>query len=344
MSESFGKWLKEERTSKNISLEEIAAVTKVHISQLRHLESDDVSKLPAAAFVRGFLIAYAKHLNLEPDDVLSRYKKAHGGDSVETPAMKTLRAAQSATQPKVKLVEGTKIKEAPGAKDLEKPTPALLKPKALSMIIGGIVLISLVIVLISLGKKSKKAKAVAAATTPAQSIAPNPTPPTDPAPTTTPNTAAATTPAAKTTAPSNKPSGPAPIGTKNYTLEIRGVQSSWVNVRIDDQDSVGGALNTGSSMTYQADKKMTLSLSDAGAVELRWNGTWYAAPGFRGDVKSLTLPDQLTSLTVRSAVAAKPVVKPKPVVAPPAAGEAAAPATPTVPESKPSPAESSVGD
>lgn len=43
---SFGRWLREERLRKNVSLEEIAAVTKVHISQLKHLEEDERDKLP----------------------------------------------------------------------------------------------------------------------------------------------------------------------------------------------------------------------------------------------------------------------------------------------------------
>ena len=72
---TFGAWLKDQRVSKKVSLEEIAAVTKIHISQLRNLEEGWEGAAPAPAFVRGFIVSYAKHIGLDEAEVLSQFQK-----------------------------------------------------------------------------------------------------------------------------------------------------------------------------------------------------------------------------------------------------------------------------
>lgn len=338
---SFGRWLREERMRKNVSLEEIAAVTKVHITQLKHLEDDERDKLPAPAFVRGFLISYARHLGLEEDHVLARFKEGQPNISVAAePIAKAIRAAQSPQQPKVRLVESSPLGHAPATKDLERPTPKMLKPKNVAMIVVGLVVVIGLGMLIALGKKSKREK------TPKKEVAAQ----VEGVSSATTSTSAATGPAdaapAKNhaqptagTGPTLAPPEAAPNAPKKYTLELRATEQSWVNVRIDDKDSSGVSLVPGSNYSFEADRKILLSLSDAGSVEIRWNGTWYAPLGFRGDVRSLTLPEQLAKLTLKSAATAaakKPVAKKKPATAPgdtvPApAAESAAPAAPPAP-------------
>ncbi|MBS1983774.1 MAG: DUF4115 domain-containing protein [Bdellovibrionales bacterium] len=320
---TFGHWLRDERTKKNISLEEIAAVTKVHITQLKNLEDGIRDRLPAPAFVRGFLLSYARHLNLNEDEVLSRFKEGQPQESGQ-PLGRAMRAAQSSSQPKVRLVEGSRIGHAPASKDLEKPQPALLKGKNIALIALGLALIVGVGMLISLGKKHKKARKEAAqvsevASTPVPTTPPPAAAPTPevPAPTKAPEPVAPK--AAPAVAAKPTPAAPAEAtapGSKKFSLELHAIEQSWVNVRIDDKDSSGMILAPGKAYPFEADRRVILSLSDAGSVEIKWNGTWYAPPGFRGDVRSLTLPDQLNKLTPR-ALAPKPKVpKPKPAVAP----------------------------
>ena len=57
--QNFGAWLKGQRMAKKVALEEIAAVTKIHIQQLRSLEDGWEGTMPASAFVRGFVVSYA---------------------------------------------------------------------------------------------------------------------------------------------------------------------------------------------------------------------------------------------------------------------------------------------
>lgn len=79
MSVSLGQYLRDQRLSKNRSLEEIAETTKILKAYLQAIEEDDYDKLPAETFAKGFIRAYAIALGLDPEDVLQRYH-----DYVET--------------------------------------------------------------------------------------------------------------------------------------------------------------------------------------------------------------------------------------------------------------------
>lgn len=72
--ESLGEYLKKERESKGISIEEIANISRVSIRFLRAIEKNDYKNLPSEVFIKGFLKAYARCLKLNPDDVISKYE------------------------------------------------------------------------------------------------------------------------------------------------------------------------------------------------------------------------------------------------------------------------------
>ncbi|NOY94544.1 MAG: helix-turn-helix domain-containing protein [Deltaproteobacteria bacterium] len=72
---TVGAMLKAEREIRQISLEEVAQVTRIPLQSLRRLEADELESLPGEVFVRGFLRSYARALDLDPDQVLT----AHGG-------------------------------------------------------------------------------------------------------------------------------------------------------------------------------------------------------------------------------------------------------------------------
>lgn len=71
--ESLGKTLQKERESKNISLKELAKNTKIREPLLRAIEEDRYQDLPSPTYVRGFLLAYAKYVGLNPNEVLLCY-------------------------------------------------------------------------------------------------------------------------------------------------------------------------------------------------------------------------------------------------------------------------------
>ena len=63
----FGHKLKTERESRGVSLDEIAAATKIGKRYLEALEDDDFDSLPGDVFTRGYVRAYAEHIRIDPD-------------------------------------------------------------------------------------------------------------------------------------------------------------------------------------------------------------------------------------------------------------------------------------
>ena len=72
--ESPGKYLKAKRESQRISLREVANATRIREAVLRAIEEDKYEDLPHI-YVKSFLTAYAKHLGLDPTDVIMLHQK-----------------------------------------------------------------------------------------------------------------------------------------------------------------------------------------------------------------------------------------------------------------------------
>jgi cytoskeleton protein RodZ len=70
---SFGKELQHERTARGVSLESIAAGTRVSERYLTALENGDHAKLPGGIFNKGIVRAYCRHLGLDEEDWLQRF-------------------------------------------------------------------------------------------------------------------------------------------------------------------------------------------------------------------------------------------------------------------------------
>jgi cytoskeleton protein RodZ len=83
--ETLGSYLKNQRESKKISLREVAKNTRVREYILKAIEEDRYDHLPAATYVKGFLLAYAKYLRLDHNDVLLRYERALRGEPAPPP-------------------------------------------------------------------------------------------------------------------------------------------------------------------------------------------------------------------------------------------------------------------
>jgi cytoskeletal protein RodZ len=70
---TLGQHLKNRRQELGRSLEQVSALTRIHIKILTAIEEDLYSELPARAFTRGFIVNYAKALKLEPNQILSTF-------------------------------------------------------------------------------------------------------------------------------------------------------------------------------------------------------------------------------------------------------------------------------
>lgn len=68
-----GARLRRARLARGAEIDSIAAVTKVNPAYLRCIEGDDFEALPAPVYVRGFVDAYARFLDLDARTVASSY-------------------------------------------------------------------------------------------------------------------------------------------------------------------------------------------------------------------------------------------------------------------------------
>ncbi len=74
-AEGVGAYLRRARQAKNITLEQVAHITKINIAYLYAIENDEFDKLPAPAFARGFLRLYAQCVGVDPDEIVLRFNR-----------------------------------------------------------------------------------------------------------------------------------------------------------------------------------------------------------------------------------------------------------------------------
>jgi flagellar biosynthesis protein FlhG len=78
-TEFTGAVLRKVRQGLGLSLPEIAARTRIRPRQLESIEEERFEALPERVFVRGFVMAYARELHLDPERVWATYEKRWHG-------------------------------------------------------------------------------------------------------------------------------------------------------------------------------------------------------------------------------------------------------------------------
>ncbi len=71
--ENLGEFLRRTRVSQGIELADVCKSTKISIKNLRAMEENDYTSLPAEVFSRGFYTLYAQLLTLDPSLILRQY-------------------------------------------------------------------------------------------------------------------------------------------------------------------------------------------------------------------------------------------------------------------------------
>ena len=70
----LGDRLREARTAKGFSLDDLQSITKIQKRYLSGIENEDYSMMPGAFYVRAFIKQYAEAVGLNADDMLALYK------------------------------------------------------------------------------------------------------------------------------------------------------------------------------------------------------------------------------------------------------------------------------
>jgi len=75
---TFGEHLKREREMRGVSLDEIAAATRIAPRFLRAIEDEEWDELPGGVFNRGFVRAVAHYLGLDEESIVAEYGMVAG--------------------------------------------------------------------------------------------------------------------------------------------------------------------------------------------------------------------------------------------------------------------------
>jgi len=285
----FGPLLRQARESRGLSLQQVAASTKISARVLEALERNDVSKLPGGIFSRSFVRAYAKEVGLDPETTVGRFVEAFRPELEEqSPA-----AASQAVDPE-------------SFESGRRTAIALLQVVGLS-----------VLVVIAVAAYRNMRPAPVAPPPPVEAPAPAPpappvseavTPDPDPAPAAGPATPTETTPSVTTPAGTGQPpatmppaealprpaASPAagavvPTAQTPLALSVLADEECWLSLSVDGQKVVARNLLPGERVQFRARSTIVLSAGNAGALALTVNGRPGRALGGRGDVVTTTI-------------------------------------------------------
>lgn len=88
----LGERLKEARTAKGYTLDDLQAITKIQKRYLSSIENEDFGTMPGAFYVRAFIKQYAEAVGLDADEMLSLYRHSSGVTEIEEEEEKALPA------------------------------------------------------------------------------------------------------------------------------------------------------------------------------------------------------------------------------------------------------------
>ncbi len=262
---SFGQKLRQAREARNITLQEIAATTKIGTRALQALEWERFEQLPGGIFNKGFVRAYARAVGLNEEETVAAYMEAAKVAPPETD-MHTLASQMEASRP-----------ERRGG-----------GPNAATVV--GVVAILVALALGGLWlrehRKESRDQAEAQPSRASSSVAPAPVtqpPVAAPAQSTAPVTPA---PDATPVAPPIAPEQSAPV-----EVSITATARSWISVLRDDNPAETVTLDPAkpelTTRTYKAKERVRLIVGNPAGITVTCNGKPAGTLGNAGQRVSL---------------------------------------------------------
>lgn len=249
-AKEFGEELRREREMREVSREQLAAATKVSLRQILALETGRFENLPACVFSRGFVRSISAYLGLDTDRMVAGFRNVYENWEEEEAKRKaqlpTTTASLRLSRPRRAVSSDTTVR-------------GLAIAAALALLTGGAAFLK------SRGSDAKK-------TAPASAI-PVSRALTGPASLALPPAIAAATVAL----PSGGP-GPARATTSSAdfssltTLTLSFKEDCWAEVLVDGKVAVRGLFQKGTKREFRSGGTFTLTLGNAGVVEVAVDG------------------------------------------------------------------------
>ncbi len=241
---SIGHVLAQGRRDAGMSVDAVSAATRVRVPIVQGIEKDDFTRCGGDVYARGHIRSFARTVGLDPEPLVAQYDREHGG-----------RPEPTTVAP---LYEGERLRPEP-----RRPNWTAAMIAAIVVVVGfvGFTLLS--------GTGSSQPVAGHASQSrpaaPSRSTAPSPT----------------ATPSAQ---PSNSPIAAVPADEVVVKLTA-GKGKSWVSATGADGNSLfQGLLQSGDSKTFTDDKKISLIIGNAGAIDMFVNGKDLGPAGADGQL------------------------------------------------------------
>jgi cytoskeleton protein RodZ len=274
----FGEKLRRERELRGISLDQIATATKISTRMLKALEDEKFDLLPGGIFNKGFIRSYAKFLGIDEEQAVADYVAATGPE-----------------EPINNLPQIADIPERPARQVDEEGTISWTT-------------IAVLVLLVAIGyggwtyhnhqKAEKENRATSSPAVPPSAVpveAPVAqqkavTPDTTPAKTkaSTPLAAIASSVPSTTASPAAlKTDATEPAPKPSVDLVIRTSEESWVQAIADGKTIFSETLPASSEKHVTASRRITLTVGNAGGVEVTYNGATLPDIGGPGKVRTI---------------------------------------------------------
>ena len=290
---SIGESLRRERLRRGWNLEKVARETRIGLHALEAIEADQFDRLPGGVFARNFVRQYARMLELDDEGIVAAFKHQFE-ESPEPPPAEPERPR--IRLPRVQLLDGLRERLGPGS--------------------SASAFVSLVLVILACAgvyaywQKRRSARAaprvasvspkppavvarpaakkpVAAAETPKPDFRPaelseNGTirVPDKPAP------RPATVAPAATAAPAAQTAEVFPAAMQ---VAFTATEPVWVSIKSDGTRAYTGTLEVQQRRQFNAARKMTVLVGNAGSLEISLNGKPVGPIGPRGEIRLLVL-------------------------------------------------------
>lgn len=275
----LGDLLRETREQKNLSLEDAEKGTNIRKLYIKAIEDGNYDKLPGEVFLKGFMKTYAKFLGLDGQKIIEQYKAEKSGVKLlPNSDEKTIEAEQSQPEEKTTveadLKKEEKVEKQPEKttvnKPATKPVPNIdnfneskkyLETKNSSGSKKNVFIIVIIIILIIVG-------AVAFLSNQGSDSQP----------------AADTQQTTEQTQPQQQQAqqpAPAPAPVSGSDVSATFSQDCWTEVKVDGNTVLSETVKAGSSLNWKGNNQVEVTVGNAGAVDITFNGQ---PQGKMGDV------------------------------------------------------------
>lgn len=298
--ETLGAYLKGKREAFNISLQEVAQVTRIRRSILEAIENNRYDLLPPKVFAQGFVKSYASYLGLDESEVVKRYAELVEVPEADEKAAEARMPSAGSRFPSgillialivLVLVAALLWRMNAPDKDAADIVPP---PQQVDLTTTSIVSMATVPgepVAAESGREPASAPPVIGATgSPATAIVERQPSEAGAQQASTPEQPlTATVVSSPDAAVPQKP--PAVSAGAPLVLKIVASQNTWMRIQSDTQRPVEFTLKGGQTRSVNAMEKFIIRIGNAGGVDLFLNDQELGKPGKPGEVLQLTLPE-----------------------------------------------------